>query len=196
ATILLNQRVPYTGLVTTVAVGGTASTLAGGTFEQGAMTAGLGYLYNACLLGKNGCMILGGVLGTSAGAVAAAACDAGTMGACVAANPAMIGAAGSGGAALGAALDIVFNTNIGPYGEPVIVGDSKGNNIPLAPGEQIQGSPNGDYVQVKDPRGKPTGVRGDYGGHPNQADPAAQEPHAHRPGVTQPDGNPHLPVYR
>ncbi|NFV79199.1 hypothetical protein [Magnetospirillum aberrantis] len=50
ATILLNQRVPYTGLVTTVAVGGTASTLAGGTFEQGAMTAGLGYLFNNAAL--------------------------------------------------------------------------------------------------------------------------------------------------
>ncbi|NFV79190.1 hypothetical protein, partial [Magnetospirillum aberrantis] len=55
-TILLNQQIPYTGLVTTVAVGGTASTLAGGTFEQGAMTAGLGYLFNSCASNPSSCL--------------------------------------------------------------------------------------------------------------------------------------------
>ncbi|MCR1768204.1 hypothetical protein [Burkholderia glumae] len=88
------------------------------------------------------------------------------------------------------------NTNPynGPVDQPVTVVDQNGNAIPVNPGEQAKGSPNGDYQQVIGPDGKPTGVRLDRGGHPNQKDPAAQGPHGHVPGVTPPDGNPHLPI--
>jgi len=82
----------------------------------------------------------------------------------------------------------------GPISEPVVVVDSDGNAIPVAVGEQIQGSPDGKYQQVKESSGKPTGVRLDKGGHSTHADPKAAAPHAHRPGVTDEAGNPHLPV--
>lgn len=88
------------------------------------------------------------------------------------------------------------NTNPygGPVDRPVIAVDSGGNAIPVGQGEQIAASPSGDYQQVTDSAGRPTGTRLDYGGHRGQRDPAAQAPHAHRPGVTQENGNPHLPV--
>ena len=90
------------------------------------------------------------------------------------------------------------NTNPykGPVDQPVVVVDQHGNAIPVKPGEQVKGSPNGDYQQVLGPDGKPTGDRLDRGGHKQQPDPRAQGPHGHRPGVTTPDGNPHLPIYR
>lgn len=71
-----------------------------------------------------------------------------------------------------------------------------GNAIPVGPREQINGSPNVDCQQVLDSKGEPTGVRLDRGGHRNQSDPAARGPHGHVPGVTTPDGNPHLPINR
>jgi RHS repeat-associated protein len=88
------------------------------------------------------------------------------------------------------------NTNpySGPVDRPVIVVDESGNAIPVAEGEQIVGSPNGDYQQILGPDGKPTGLRIDRGGHKNQKDPRARGPHGHVPGVTLPDGNPHLPI--
>jgi hypothetical protein len=73
--------------------------------------------------------------------------------------------------------------------------DKYGNAIPVKPGEQAKISPNGDYQQVNDANG-PTGVRLDRGGHPTQKDPMAQGPHGHVPGVTTPDGNPHLQINR
>jgi hypothetical protein len=82
----------------------------------------------------------------------------------------------------------------GPVKDPVIAVDSKGNAIPVGQGEKINASPNGDFQQVQGSDNKPTGVRLDAGGHPKQNDPRAQAPHAHRPGVTTADGNPHLPV--
>ena len=85
-------------------------------------------------------------------------------------------------------------TGGGPVDQPVVVVDPHGNAIPVNPGEQVVGSPNGDYQQVQDRNGNPTGVRLDRGGHRGQSDPSAQKPHAHVPGVTQPNGNPHLPV--
>jgi len=87
------------------------------------------------------------------------------------------------------------NTNpySGPVNSPVTVVDSNGNAIPVGAGQQITASPNGDYQQVRDANGSPTGVRLDRGGHAGQSDPAAQGPHAHVPGVTN-NGNPHLPI--
>ncbi|MGZ4954573.1 MAG: RHS repeat domain-containing protein, partial [Methylobacter sp.] len=89
------------------------------------------------------------------------------------------------------------NTNpyAGPVDESVIVVDKNGNAIPVEEGQQINTSPNGDYQQVIGGDGRPTGDRLDRGGHRGQSDPRAQQPHAHRPGVTTPDGNPHLPIY-
>jgi RHS repeat-associated protein len=82
----------------------------------------------------------------------------------------------------------------GPVSEPVVVVDPNGNAIPVEKGQQVKTSPNGDYQQVLGSDGKPNGVRLDRGGHKGQKDPSAQDPHAHRPGVTTPDGNPHLPI--
>jgi len=84
----------------------------------------------------------------------------------------------------------------GPVDEPVIVVDGDGNAIPVDTGESLNTSPNGDYQQVIGPNGEPTGVRLDRGGHRNHRDPRARDPHGHRPGVTTPDGNPHLPINR
>ncbi|WP_175597222.1 RHS repeat domain-containing protein [Peristeroidobacter soli] len=88
------------------------------------------------------------------------------------------------------------NTNpySGPVDAPVTVIDSHGNAIPVSAGEEIAASPNGDYQQVRDKAGNPTGVRLDRGGHRTHADPSAKGPHGHVPGVTQPNGNPHLPI--
>lgn len=82
----------------------------------------------------------------------------------------------------------------GPVDKPVIVVDPHGNAIPVEKGERITSSPNGEYQQVRGADGRPTGLRLDRGGHKNQPDPAARDPHAHVPGVTTPEGNPHLPA--
>jgi hypothetical protein len=88
------------------------------------------------------------------------------------------------------------NTNpyAGPVGKPVTVVDPKGNAIPVGEGQQIKASPKGDYQQVLDKNGKPTGDRLDAGGHKKQTNPRAQKPHSHRPNVTNEDGDPHLPI--
>lgn len=89
------------------------------------------------------------------------------------------------------------NTNpyAGPVSSPVTVVDPKGNAIPVGAGEQLQGSKDGKWTQVKDANGQPTGTRID-GGHPatSHPDPRAQVPHAHVPGTTNDDGTPWLPV--
>jgi RHS repeat-associated protein len=89
------------------------------------------------------------------------------------------------------------NTNpyAGPVSAPVTVVDPKGNAIPVKTGEQIQGSKDGRWAQVKDAKGQPTGTRID-GGHPASTHPdtRAQAPHAHVPGVKNADGTPWLPV--
>ena len=82
----------------------------------------------------------------------------------------------------------------GPVDRPVIVVDGNGNAIPVDTGGRINSSPDGDYQQVIGADGRPTGDRMDRGGHRNQKDPRARGPHGHRPGVTTPDGNPHLPI--
>ncbi len=76
------------------------------------------------------------------------------------------------------------NTNPfkGPVAEPVNVVDANGNVIPVKAGEQLNESPNGDFVQVKDKDGKPTGVRKD-GKHGASHSPEGQKPHAHRPDI-------------
>ncbi|MGN6223065.1 RHS repeat-associated core domain-containing protein, partial [Pseudoxanthomonas sp.] len=88
------------------------------------------------------------------------------------------------------------NTNpyTGPVDKPVIVVDGDGNAIPVGEGEQVSSSPDGRYQQVRDRDGSPTGTRLDKGGHKGQSDPQAQGPHGHRPGVTDENGNPHLPI--
>lgn len=88
------------------------------------------------------------------------------------------------------------NTNPydGPVEAPVIVVDGDGNTIPVAAGERITSSPNGEFQQVRDADGNATGTRLDKGGQPGQADPKARSPHAHRPGVTDETDNHHLPL--
>jgi hypothetical protein len=49
---------------------------------------------------------------------------------------------------------------------------------------------------VRGPDGTPTGLRLDGPHSPvTHPDPRAQAPHAHVPGVTNPDGTPWLPAY-
>ncbi len=93
------------------------------------------------------------------------------------------------------------NTNPfdGPIGEEVFVGDSSGNIIPVPVDHQLEGTRDGRWIQVKDKDKKAVGIRKDWGHapgpkHPN--DPRSWEPHAHVPGVTNPDGTPWLPVFR
>jgi hypothetical protein len=86
------------------------------------------------------------------------------------------------------------NPNTAPTYEQIVV-VPKGNAIPLKPGEYVTGSPDGRFIQVRDASGNPTGLR-IYGPHKpaSHPDPRAQVPHAHVPGVTNPDGTPWLPV--
>jgi len=88
------------------------------------------------------------------------------------------------------------NTNPydGPVDDAVTVVDSDANAIPINSGEQITGSLDGRYQQVRDSNGNPTGTRLDKGGHKTHADPKAQGTHGHRPSVTDDKGNPHLPL--
>ncbi len=73
--------------------------------------------------------------------------------------------------------------------------DSRGNAIPLKQGETLTGSPDGRWIQVRDPNGNPTGMRIDGPHRPNtHTDPRALEPHGHIPGRTNPDGTPWLPI--
>ena len=78
-------------------------------------------------------------------------------------------------------------------GSGVIYVDPRGNAIPVPPGGSITTSPDGRWIQVRDANGNPTGARIDNG-HPDHSDPRAQDPHAHVPGVTNPDGTPWLPI--
>ncbi|MFN0061488.1 MAG: RHS repeat-associated core domain-containing protein [Myxococcaceae bacterium] len=73
--------------------------------------------------------------------------------------------------------------------------DPKGNVLPTPIGGRITGSPDGKFVQVRDAAGNTTGVRID-GPHSSSThvDARAQNPHAHVPGVTNPDGTPWLPI--
>jgi RHS repeat-associated protein len=89
------------------------------------------------------------------------------------------------------------NTNPykGPVTQPVTIVDGQGNAIPVAIGEQVGGTADGSWIQVKDAKGEPTGVRKDGAHNPEtHQDPRAQKPHGHRPDIRNPDGTPWLPV--
>jgi hypothetical protein len=73
--------------------------------------------------------------------------------------------------------------------------DPRGNTLPTPRGGRVTGSPDGKYLQVRDAGGSPTGVRIDAGHNSrSHADPRAQQPHGHVPGVANPDGTPWLPL--
>lgn len=136
----------------------------------------------------------GVLIGSTSVAVASVAVDAATGGVNILATPAEVAGGGIAGGLLGyqlgRAADHVMgteehstdatpatpandgNTNpyAGPVDKPVVVVDSKGNAIPVAPGQGVKSSPNGDYQQVIGSGGKPTGDRLDRGGHPKQSD--------------------------
>ncbi len=84
----------------------------------------------------------------------------------------------------------------GVLSEEVIIVDPQGNAIPVRVGEQVQGSPNGRFIQVKDFEFNATGIRKD-GPHsmPRHNDIRALRPHGHRPGILNEDGTPWLPIY-
>lgn len=94
------------------------------------------------------------------------------------------------------------NTN--PFDGPVdggtIVVDPQGNAIPVQEGNWLTGSRDGKWIQEMKPgvgpKGEPTGKRKDGGGHPppKHTDARANEPHAHVPGITNPDGTDWLPI--
>lgn len=90
-----------------------------------------------------------------------------------------------------------MNTNpySGPVGCRVTIVDQRGNAVHLEIGEQISGSPDGKWIQVKDQAGAPTGLRLDGAHNPTtHSDRRARQPHAHVPGITNEDGTPWLPV--
>ena len=81
-----------------------------------------------------------------------------------------------------------------------IVVDPQGNAIPVHEGNWLTGSRDGKWIQEMKPglgpKGEPTGKRKDGGGHPppKHTDARANEPHAHVPGITNPDGTDWLPI--
>jgi RHS repeat-associated protein len=87
------------------------------------------------------------------------------------------------------------NPFTGPVDRPVTVVDPAGNAIPVDRGEQVTGSPDGRWIQVRDDKGNATGKRLDGPHKPaSHPDERAQKPHAHVPGVVNPDGTPWLPA--
>lgn len=93
------------------------------------------------------------------------------------------------------------NPFVGPVGEDVVVVDPQGNAIPIREGNWLTGTPDGTWLQEREPdgtkKGKETGTRKD-GGHkpsPVHTDPRSLKPHAHVPGATNVDGTPWLPIY-
>ena len=83
----------------------------------------------------------------------------------------------------------------GPVTKPVNIVDDQGNVIRVGRGQSVGGSPDGRYIQVKNSNGRPTGLRKDGGHKPTtHPDLRGQQPHAHVPGKTNPDGTPWLPI--
>jgi hypothetical protein len=83
----------------------------------------------------------------------------------------------------------------GPVEDPIIVVDPQGNAIPVGQGEQIQTSPDGQWVDVKNDVGQSTGtqIHGPHKPTTHGDQPDALKPHAHRPG--NPGNNHWLPVH-
>ena len=81
----------------------------------------------------------------------------------------------------------------------MFISDAEGNIIPVPAGHRLGGSKDGKYLELKDEKNEPTGLRKDGKGHPvgpkHPNDPRAWEPHAHVPGITNPDGTPWLPIH-
>jgi hypothetical protein len=102
-----------------------------------------------------------------------------------------------GGAAPGSKVGVPENAFLGPVTRRVFIADSKGNVIPAEGGQRLTGSPDGKWIQVRGTSGEPTGMRLD-GAHGDAAHrgTAGAEPHAHVPGVANPDGTPWLPVHQ
>ena len=99
-----------------------------------------------------------------------------------------------GGAATCECTSVNTNPFNGPVSRSVTAVGPKGDAIRLAPGEQLAGSPSGEWLQVKDGAGTPTGVRLDGPHRPStHPDLRAQRPHAHVPGLSNADGTPWLP---
>jgi len=87
----------------------------------------------------------------------------------------------------------------GPVDEGVVIVDEKGNAIPVKKGNWLTGSKNGKWLQEMmpgGPKGVPSGLRKDGGGHPppKHTNPKANNPHAHVPGITNLDGTEWLPL--
>lgn len=82
-----------------------------------------------------------------------------------------------------------------PAGEDVMIVDASGNVIPVKKGERVTGSYDGQWIQVRDKNGNPTGLRKD-GPHSSNthSHPNALKPHAHVPEVTNNDGTPWLQI--
>ncbi|MGZ3732547.1 MAG: RHS repeat domain-containing protein, partial [Parachlamydiaceae bacterium] len=83
----------------------------------------------------------------------------------------------------------------GPVDEDVMLIDSAGNAIPIKSGQKAAGSRDGNWIQVEDSKGLPTGLRKDGPHNPNRhKDPRALKPHAHVPEINNLDGTPWLPI--
>ncbi len=87
------------------------------------------------------------------------------------------------------------NPFTGSVSNDVILVDEHGNAIPVKTGQYVTGSQNGEWLQVRDDRGNPTGLRKD-GAHSPQThkDPRALQPHAHIPEINNADGTPWMPI--
>ena len=149
---------PVGNVVIGAAIGGTASVIGGGKFENGAVTGAFAYVIGQINNGAPNQNPSGG--SASAPGVQVACLEDACIG--EAAAVITVGeavASTAAGVAIGASITSAWDwlkTTIsaiiaGPYDQPVIVGDLKGNNIPLAPGDTLQGSPDGSFVQVKGP---------------------------------------------
>lgn len=82
----------------------------------------------------------------------------------------------------------------------MVVVDEAGNAIKVPEGNWLTGSRDGKWIQEMKPGATPDGEaigKRKDGGHPvgpKHTDPRSLEPHAHVPGVTNPDGTPWLPL--
>jgi hypothetical protein len=178
-------------------VGGTVAALTGDKFANGAILGAFSYGFNDW---SHRLAVVGGVTGAVATAGASLVGDVVTGGANIAATPEEVGAGfalgAAGGYAVGNWIDS-WNGNVFSEGAPqtpdLIIVDPRGNAIPLYEGESVTSSPDSRWIQVRDKNGDETGRRLDAG-HPSHSDPRAQGPHAHIPGVTNPDGTPWLPA--